>query len=224
MRSRVVAIVPAAGRGKRLGEKKKKPFVLLDGKPLVNYALKTLDTCGAIDGIIIAAEKSCVKSFELLVKKFHFKKIIGIVIGGRNRYESVKNCLKNVSALFDIVLIHDGARPFVEKSMIEKSIDLAKKHGACIVALPETDTVKIVDGNLFIRKTLERDKIFRAQTPQVFRRDLIKKAYGSSDGDKSTDDAHLVEILGKKIKVLKGSYRNIKITTKEDLKLAEVLL
>lgn len=230
MRPTVIAIVPAAGRGKRLGQKEKKPFVLLNGRPLISYALKTLDACDVIDGIIIAAEKSCVKKLKLLVKKFHFKKIIGIVIGGRTRYESVKNCLKNVSAIFDIVLIHDGARPFVEKAMIEKSVGLAKKHGGCIVAVPESDTVKIVDRNLFIRKTLERNKIFRAQTPQVFQRDLIEKAYKQGDSDiclsadrEFTDDASLVEILGKKVKILKGSYRNIKITTEEDLKLAEVL-
>lgn len=224
MRSRVAAIVPSAGQGKRLGLKVKKPFVSLGGKPLIAHALETLDKCRIIDGIVIAAECSCIKDFEDLADKFKFKKIINIIVGGKTRYESVRNCLETLDSSFDIILIHDGVRPFVEKSMIEHSVNLARKFGACIVAVPEIDTVKSVDSNLFVRKTLDRNQVFRAQTPQVFRRDLIEKAYAVRGKGKITDDASLVEILGKKIKILEGSYRNIKITTKEDLKFAEALL
>lgn len=224
MRPRVVAIVPAAGQGKRLGRGVKKPFVLLKGKPLVSYALKALESSKSIDSIIIAAERSCVNRFKNLVRRFKLKKVIDIVVGGKTRYESVKNCLNEVDALFDIVLIHDGARPFVEGPAIDDSIRLAKKTGACIVAVPEIDTVKLVGKDLIIKKTLDRTRVFRAGTPQAFRYELIKKAYSRGDGRKITDDAKLVEMLGKKVRITEGSYRNIKVTTREDLKLAEVLL
>ncbi len=224
MRPRVIAIVPAAGSGKRLGLRKKKPFVLLKGKPLAAYALETLDKCRAVDCIIIASERSCVNAFKALVRKFRLKKVIDVIIGGQTRFESVRNCLRRVDPSFDIVLIHDAARPFVEKLKIEESIRLAQRHGGCIVALPESDTVKLSDKGLFIKKTLDRSCIFRAQTPQAFRRDLIKKAYITSRSKMVTDDAGLVERRGVRVKILKGSYKNIKITTKEDLKLAEVIL
>lgn len=223
MRPRAVAIVPSAGYGRRLGLKKKKPFVLLNGRPLVSYALKTLNDCRAVDRIIVASEKSCVKSLKALVNKFRFKKVTDVVIGGKTRAESVGNCLKIVDASFDIVLIHDGARPFIEKSMIESSIRLAEKYGGCIVAVPESDTVKLAGRDLFIKKTLDRNRLFRAQTPQAFRRSLIQKAYtGIKKG--VTDDSGLAEKSGVRVKILEGSYKNIKITTKEDLKFAEVLL
>ena len=221
---KTIAIVPAAGSGRRLGLKVKKPFVLLGGKPLVTYVLSVLESSNLIDAIIVAVEKSSIRRFKDLIKKYRFKKIIDIVIGGRTRFESVKSCLKRINFSCDIVLIHDGARPFLDKSLIGDSIRLAVKFGACIVAVPESDTVKFVDKDLFVKKTLDRNKIFRAQTPQTFRCNLIKKAYDVKGEDRITDDAALVENLGKKIKILKGSYRNIKITIKEDLKLAEVLL
>jgi len=222
-RPRVVAIVPAAGRGKRLGLKEKKPFVLLGGKPLVTYALKALEACGAVDAVIIAAEKPCIKDFEKLIARFGFKKVKEIIAGGRTRFQSVANCLKAIGTSFDIVLVHDAARPFVERKTIEDSIRIAGRFGGCVVAVPESDTVKLVDKGLFIKKTLDRARIFRAQTPQAFRFGLIKKAYASA-GRGATDDAALAEIPGNRIKVLKGTRRNIKITTREDLKLAEVLL
>ncbi|MDP2913329.1 MAG: 2-C-methyl-D-erythritol 4-phosphate cytidylyltransferase [Candidatus Omnitrophota bacterium] len=221
---KTIAIVPSAGAGKRLRCKIKKPFVLLGGRPLISYTLKALEGCDALDAIIIASEKSCVKKFMRLVKKLQLKKVIDVVTGGKTRFESVRNCLCKVDPSFGLVLIHDGARPFVEKTLINKSIAFAKKFGGCIVAVPEIDTVKLIGKGQFITKTLDRQKIFRAQTPQVFRRDIINKAYAIKGKRNITDDASLAEILGSKIKVLKGSYRNIKITTKEDLKFAEALL
>jgi len=221
---KTAAIVPSAGYGKRLGLKVKKPFALLGGRPLVSHALAALDESKAIDAIIIAAEKSCVDKFRRLIKRFGFKKIIGIVIGGRTRFESVRNCLAKVGASYDIVLVHDGARPFVEKDMIEDSIRLAEKFGACVVGVPESDTVKVVGRGLFIKKTLDRDALFRAATPQAFRRGLLIRAYAAKKPKCATDDAMLVEQMGERVKMLKCSYRNIKITTREDLKMAEALL
>jgi 2-C-methyl-D-erythritol 4-phosphate cytidylyltransferase len=218
-KDRVVAIVPSAGAGKRLGLSTKKPFVNLGGRPLVTYALKTLNGSRSINSIIIASEK-----FKRLVRRFRLKKVARIVIGGKTRMESVKKCLATIGDDFGIVLIHDGARPFIEKSVIEGSIRLCRRFGGCIVALPENDTVKLVSDNFFIKKTLDRNRVFRAQTPQVFRIDLLKKAYTEARKTGYTDDASLVEALGGRIKVLAGTRRNIKITTKEDLKFAEVLL
>lgn len=224
-RPRVIAVVPSAGYGKRLGSKKKKPFVLLGGKPIASYALKALGDCPAIDGIIIAAEGARIKHFKRLIDRYAIRKVVDVIAGGRTRAESVRNCLNVIGDSFDIVLIHDAARPFVDRSLIEKSIKSAARFGGCIAAIKESDTVKLADENLFIKKTLDRTSIFRAQTPQAFRYDIIKMAYDERRGlDNYTDDASLVEAMGVKVRIIEGSTRNIKITTKEDLKLAEVLL
>ncbi len=221
---RTVAIVPAAGSGKRMGLKARKPFVLLGGKPLIVHTLKRLDSSKFIKSIVVAVEKSNISRFKGLIKRYGFKKVIKVVVGGKTRFESVRNCLREINHSFDIVLIHDAARPFVHEDEIRMSISLAKRYGGCIVAVPESDTVKLADNNSFIVKTLARDRIFRAKTPQVFRYDLIKKAYALKGRNMITDDSSLVERLGKRVKIFKGSYRNIKITTKEDLKIAEALL
>lgn len=224
MRPRVAAIVPAAGCGKRLKSKTKKPFILLRGRPLVTYALTALEKSRTIDAILIAAERSSIKRFRNLVRTYKFKKVIRVVAGGSTRSASVRNCLKALGPGFEIVLIHDGARPFLDGPTIERSITLARRFGGCVTAVPENDTVKLADEDLCVRKTLDRREVFRAQTPQAFRYGLIKKAYASGSGKAVTDDAALVEAAGNKVKILIGSYRNIKITTKEDLKFAEVLL
>lgn len=197
---------------------------MLGGKPLVTYALKTLNSSTHIDAILIAAEKKCVGRFKRLVKKFKLSKVIDVVCGGATRAESVRNCLKAAGTGFDIVLVHDGARPFVDRAAIAGSIRLAAMYGGCIVAVAEHDTVKLSDTKLFISKTLDRKRVFRAQTPQVFRRELIEKAYAVKHIGRATDDAGLVERSGGRVKIFEGSSRNIKVTTREDLKLAEVLL
>ncbi len=222
-RPKTVAIVPAAGCGRRLGLKIKKPFVLLHGKPLAAYALKTLNSSDAIDAIIIASERSAVARFYDLVRKYRLNKVTDVVIGGRTRFESVRNCLKAVKGRFSIVLIHDAARPFLDKRLIDESIRAAARYGASVVAMPESDTVKLADGCGFIVRTLDRTKVYRAETPQAFRYDIIRKAYRSKRPD-ATDDSSLVELLGRKARIVNGTSRNIKITTKEDLRLAEVLL
>jgi len=224
MRPSVVAIVPSAGSGKRLGLKTRKPFVLLKGKPLITYALQTLNNSPFIDAIVIASEKSCVDRMSRIVRRFGFDKVVDVVAGGATRLESVANCLQKIDGFFDVVLIHDGARPFLEEAIIKRSISLAERFGSCVVAVQESDTVKYTAGGDFIQKTLDRKHIYRAQTPQVFRRELLIEAYRKRGVKNFTDDSSLVESLGKKVKILEGSYKNIKITTKEDLKLAEVLL
>lgn len=221
---KTVAIVPAAGSGKRLRSKVKKPFVLLKGRELVTYALRALDNSPVIDAIMIASEKRCLGRFKKLVKRQRLKKVMGIVAGGKTRLESVRNCLAAAGGSFDIVLIHDGARPLVDQDTIRKAVKLAAKYGACVTALPESDTVKVVGKDMSVKTTMDRSVIYRAQTPQAFRLDIITKAYNSKSNLGATDDSALVEGMGKRVKVLEGSCRNIKVTTREDLKLAEVLL
>lgn len=221
---RTVAIVPAAGSGKRLGSKEKKPFVSLNGKPLIAYALKVLNSSKHIDGIIVATEAGSIGRLKDIIKKYGFKKVIGVVKGGKTRFGSVRNCFEAIASPCDIVLIHDGARPFPEERIIRDSIVLAKKFGACVTALPSTDTIKLSDDNNFIEKTLDRKKLWKAQTPQAFKYSMLKKAMaGVRDYGDTTDDACIFERAGKRVKILKGSEKNIKITTKEDLIFAEAL-
>jgi len=221
---RTVAIVPAAGAGKRLGLKTKKPFVMLKGKPLVYYVLKALNDSPEVGGIVIASDKGAISTFKKLANKYRFHKVIRIVVGGRTRTESVRNSLKAVAGGCDIILIHDGARPCLDEPLIRKSILFARKYGGCIAAAPMHDTVKVAGKGLFIEKTLDRRNLFRAQTPQAFRFSLIKRAYARRPPVGITDDASLVERLGGRVKILAGGSGNIKVTTRQDLKIAEALL
>jgi 2-C-methyl-D-erythritol 4-phosphate cytidylyltransferase len=222
--TKVLAVVPAAGSGQRLGFKIKKPFVLLKGVPMIVRTLKALSASKKVDGIITATDKDSVKRLKGLVRKYRLRKVIDVIEGGSTRLESVRNCLDVSGDDADMILIHDCARALVDSGTIDRSIELAVKYGACISAVPEIDTVKVAGKDMNVRNTPERSSLYRAQTPQVFRRDMIKKAYASKDISKATDDSSLVEAMGVRVKILVGSYRNIKITTKEDLKLAEVLL
>ena len=225
MRSRTVAIVPAAGSGRRLGMREKKPFVRLGGKPLIVYTLRSLNSSGYIDKIITATDASSVGRMKNIIKRYRIGKAVTGTAGGPTRSESVRNCFKLIEQPCDIVLIHDGARPFPSKELIKSCIMSAKRHGACIAAIGETDTVKLAGKDLFIKKTLDRSVLWRAQTPQAFKYDILKKAFFRAARFKDeTDDASMVERIGKKVKILEGSARNIKITSKEDLKMAEVLL
>jgi len=224
MSLKVVAIVPAAGSGRRLRMREKKPFVRLGGKPLISYALRSLNSSGYIDEIIIATDASSIERLKAIVKRYRISKAVTVTAGGSTRSESVRNCFKLIKEPCDIVLIHDGARPFVSKELIKNSVSSAKKYGACIAAIRQSDTVKLAGGDMFIKKTLDRSGLWRAQTPQAFRYNVLKKALSRrARFEVDTDDASIVERAGRKVKLIEGSARNIKITTVEDLKLAEVL-
>jgi len=222
---KVAAIVPAAGSGRRLGAPDKKPFVLLAGKPLITYALKALDSSEYIDEIYVAADPDSVGRLKSVIDKYGIRKVLKVVAGGKTRAGSVKNCFDLVDPTCDVVLIHDGARPFPGECDIINSVLLAVKFGGCITAIPMTDTVKLAGKGLFVKRTIDRSSLWRAQTPQAFRYDVLKKALGASeDISRVTDDASILERLGKKVKILRGSPGNIKVTTREDLKMAEALL
>jgi 2-C-methyl-D-erythritol 4-phosphate cytidylyltransferase len=225
MKIKVVAIVPAAGLGKRLGTLDKKPFVKLAGKPLIAHTLKALESSAGVDNIIVAAEAGSIKRLEGIISRYGFKKIGKVVKGGRTRAESVKNCFKKINGPCDIVVIHDGARPFPGIDSIKDCIRLAGKFGGCISAIPATDTIKLADRRRYIVKTLDRNYLWRAQTPQAFKYELLKYALGRIRVNSTiTDDASMLEHAGNKVKILEGSVKNIKITAKEDLKIAEALL
>jgi len=216
---KTVAIITAAGQGKRMGRPKQ--FIKIAGRPMLWWTLSVFQKTKAIDEIILvinAEEKNQTKGFK-------FSKIKKVVAGGGERQDSVNNGLKALPENTEIVVIHDGARPLVTAGMIEAAIHQAKKHGAAVVGVPVKDTIKLVNPKPgTVIRTLSRDRVWAAQTPQVFKRGLIMRAYQKYGKQKVTDDAMLVEKMGKPVKMLMGSYLNLKITTPDDLLLAEALL
>ena len=161
-----------------------------------------------------------------IIEKYKFQKVSQIIPGGKRRQDSVKNGMDALQKDVDIVAIHDGVRPFVTKAMIEDSIHSAVRHGAVVLAMPVKDTIKISNPDGTVLKTLDRESLWQIQTPQTFQVNVIKEAYyrATEDGFIGTDDASLVERLGVKVHILPGSYTNIKITTPEDLLLANLFL
>ena len=227
MADKMIAIVLAAGRGKRMNSDIQKQYLLIEGKPVIYYSLKTFEE-SVVDEIILVVGKDEVEYCQKeIVEKYNFSKITHIVQGGTERYYSVYNGLCKIDH-GDYVLIHDGARPFVNEDMINRSIIAVKEFNGCTVAMPVKDTIKIVDENQFGVETPERKLVWQVQTPQSFKVELIKSAYAKMLQNISadiTDDTMIVERYEAcKIKVIEGSYENIKITTPEDLKIAEIFL
>jgi len=223
---KVSAIVPAAGSGIRLKSKVAKPLVVLNGKPLLWYTLRALEASPRITDIIVVAEKKLTGRIEKMLKKFRFKKIKAVTAGGSTRSESVSNGLACVEEDADFILIHDGARPFLSFSIIERCLKQALKKKAVVTAVPCTSTIKKVDSNHKIISTLERDLLWEVQTPQVFAAELLRRAYINfkKEGRGYFDDASLVEKLSHNVHVAPGARTNIKITTQDDLKLAKAIL
>lgn len=222
----VTAIIPAAGAGKRLKGDKKKQFIELGGMPILARTLINLSDAPQIDRIILVTPPGeadyCRRE---IVNKYRIKKVSDIVEGGGTRQESVANGLGCVADDTGLVLIHDGVRPFVTTTMISDVIKAAGESGAAITAIGASDTVKTVDGG-YVQNTLKRDSIIFVQTPQCFSYNILQKALKRAvdDGFAGTDEASLVERLGVKVRVVDGSKTNIKITSPEDLKLAEAIL
>lgn len=240
---KTTAIILAAGQGKRMGSDVAKQFLLLSGRPVLYYTLKNFEE-SMVDEIILVTgegqEEYCQKE---IVDAYGFSKVKKIVTGGKERYHSVAKGLDAISddikARPDMreesyVLIHDGARPFADPEMIERGILAAQKYDACVLGMPVKDTIKISDDEGFAADTPKRSLVWQIQTPQIFERSQIKKAYKElllreeellEKGIAITDDAMVVELLsGKRVKLVEGSYHNIKLTTPEDLKIAEALL
>ena len=224
---RTLAIVLAGGAGKRMGTATNKQFLLLDNKPIIVRTLQIFEECRPVDGVyLVVNQKDLPIMQEEILETYKFNKVVKLVIGGRLRQDSVRNGLEAIENPCDIVIIHDGARPFVSPSFIEKGIFLMEMFDAVIPAIPVKDTIKTVSKEGFVIKTLERDSLWNVQTPQTFKYDLIIKAYreGMSKKLYGYDDATFLEHMGKKIKVIEGSPYNIKITTPEDLIIAKGML
>ena len=219
------AIVLAAGKGKRMNSGIHKQYLLLAGRPVLCYSLEVFQKCPFIDEILLVAgsgeEEYCRHE---IVDKYGYDKVSLILPGGRERYDSVYAGLKAAGDC-DFVYIHDGARPFVDAEMLSRAREAAEKYQACVVGMPVKDTIKVMDSEGFASSTPDRKSLFMVQTPQVFSYSVIKKAYDkvmSEEKIQVTDDAMMVEkAMNIKVKLVEGSYENIKITTPEDLKIAE---
>lgn len=216
------AILLAAGKGARLRSKISKPLVRIDSKPVMAYSLETLNAHPGISDIVVAVNPGNREAAIRAIKKCRVGKLRAVVNGGRRRQDSVAKALKAISPEADIVLVHDAARPFIDKDTVSLLIRSAARYGAAIPGVPLKSTVKVVDAKRRVKKTLDRGSIWEVQTPQAFKRALILEAYKRFGDKDATDDAALVERLGSKVIVVKGSYSNIKITTPQDLVLARV--
>jgi len=219
----VAAIIVAAGKGSRMQEQMRKQYLPLAGIPILVRTLKVIDDCRSVDCIYLVVPRG---DFEFcrehIFSRLKSVRKVHLVAGGTHRQDSVYNGLQQIDTNCRIVLIHDGVRPFVQNDQLVASIDGARQFGACILGVPAYDTLKRVDTSENIVGTLSRDAVWLAQTPQTFRYDLIRKAYDEAATDRytGTDDASLVERLGEPVKIIRGSRSNIKITNKEDLKIA----
>jgi len=223
----VSVIIAAAGSGQRLGGDMPKQFQLLGGKPLLAYALDVFNQLEIIDNIYVSVPTKYVNHTNKIANLYGFTKIKKIVPGGQNRAESIHAAIQQLNNT-DIVLIHDGARPFVSDKLIESVVQATKKYGAAVAGIPITDTIKKVDDDNKILTTLDRKILWQIQTPQGFTYEIIQKAYAKGQKDNIlecvTDDSMLVERMGHKVQMVMGHSNNIKITTKEDLLLGEIIL
>jgi 2-C-methyl-D-erythritol 4-phosphate cytidylyltransferase len=212
-------IIVAAGTGQRMREDKM--FLTLAGKPLIAWSIDTCHNYPPITQIVLVLNSDNIDRGKKLAAGNSWNKLTGICTGGARRQDSVKAGLEKLN-LCDWIIVHDGARPFLTVDMLGKGLESARKTGAAVAAVPVKDTIKLVDDNNIIKTTLERQQLWIAQTPQVFRSDIITNAYANSDDD-VTDDAMLVEKMGYDISLYTGSYSNIKITTPEDMAIAEII-
>ena len=226
-KQKYAAIVLAAGSGKRMNSKVHKQYLIIQDRPVLYYSLKAFED-SAVDEIVLVVGKGeegfCRKE---IVDKYGISKVKAIVEGGKERYHSVFEGLKQTSDA-DYVLIHDGARPFVNQDIIRRCMQEVQKYQACVVGMPVKDTIKIADEEGYAKQTPDRKNVWMIQTPQTFSYALIYEAYEEmlkTEDTAITDDAMVLErTKGKKSKLIEGSYRNIKITTPEDLLIANVYL
>jgi 2-C-methyl-D-erythritol 4-phosphate cytidylyltransferase len=219
-KQKVGAVIVAAGKSQRMGEIDKL-FTMLGNKPLLVRTTQPFQQCPLIDQIVVVVSGERQEQCRRLVDGEEWSKISHVCLGGRRRQDSVAAGLNHLKDC-GWVVIHDGARPFVTVDLIERGLEAARETGAAVAAVPVKDTIKVAGDNRIVHQTPPRQNLWAIQTPQVFLIDIINEAYKKANGD-VTDDASLVEQLGHKVKLYMGTYDNIKITTPEDLALAEVL-
>lgn len=222
-----VAIIAAGGRGARMGGERAKQFLELSGKPVIIHTLMRFEACSTLGEIVVVVPSSETKTFLEIAARFSLKKLARVVAGGETRAESVWRGLQSVrAATTKIVAVHDAARPLVTPEEIDRTVREAERSGAAILAAPVVDTIKEVEGGK-VAQSLERSRLWRAQTPQCFRYEILRRAYEealSSGSLDATDDSALVERIGREVAIVEGGERNLKITTPRDLVLAEILL
>lgn len=248
-KKKTAAVVLAAGQGKRMGTRTAKQYLLLDGRPVLYYALKAFEESCVDEVVLVTGRDEVEYCRKEIVEKYDLKKVVAIAVGGKERYHSVANGLTELKhreeALssetsapevmgYDFVLVHDGARPFVTPEMIEKLVCETKIYEACVIGTPVKDTIKIADEKGYCAKTPPRKMVWSVQTPQSFSFSLLLAAYEKllikeeellAKGIQITDDAMVVEYMAdKKVRLVEGDYTNIKLTTPEDLVIAEAFL
>ncbi|KAB7704584.1 2-C-methyl-D-erythritol 4-phosphate cytidylyltransferase [Bacillus aerolatus] len=217
-------IIPAAGRGTRMKADKNKLLLLLQDRPVIIHTLEVFEKDPNCKGVILVVQPEEVKMFSNLVREYDVSKVRKLVHGGSERQQSVYNGLKEVDDA-EVVLIHDGARPFIEAPIISRLVEKAVEKGAAIVAVPVKDTIKRVESGT-VAETVERSSLWSVQTPQAFRVPLILKAHAQAQtaGYIGTDDASLAERINMPVQIVEGDYDNIKLTTPEDLVFAEAII
>lgn len=227
--NRNALIVLCAGLGKRMGATLPKMLIPIAKKPLLYWTLSRLEKCSTLHGIVLAVPSDYLEVFKKNILKWKLKKIIAVVPGGTERTDSTRNALKVIPSQYQIIGIHDGARPFVDSQLIQNCYAAAEKNGAAILAVPVKETIKVTLKNNMIQKTIPRHQCWAAQTPQVFKREIVEKIHGKNFRSSQaknifTDDASIAESMGYPVKIVQGSYENIKVTTPEDLWVAERLV
>ncbi|HET6490626.1 MAG TPA: 2-C-methyl-D-erythritol 4-phosphate cytidylyltransferase [Syntrophales bacterium] len=224
---RTVAIVPAAGSGNRMGRDLFKQYLSLGGMPLLVHTLNVFEECPLVDGLLVVVppgDIEFVRNTILAPRKL--KKVAGVIAGGKERQDSVRAGVEALGRETELVIVHDAVRPFITVELISQCILAAWEEGAVTAGVPVKDTVKEVSPDGRVMKTCDRSQMWLTQTPQAFRREIIENAHRAAarDGFRGTDDSSLVERLGIAVRMIRGEYGNIKITTPDDLILAETLL
>jgi 2-C-methyl-D-erythritol 4-phosphate cytidylyltransferase len=227
MNSKISVLIPAAGQGKRMGSSVKKPYLMLADKPILSHTIDRFEQNSVIDEILVIVDESDFAACrENVLAPFRYRKVRELVAGGETRQVSVFNGLCTLSEDVDFVIVHDGVRPFINDDIVFQCLEVAAECGAAVSAVPVKETIKVANQELFIVDTPERDRLWQVQTPQVFRKSLLVEAHKKAiqDGIDAPDDAALVENLGSPVRLIMGSYKNVKLTTPEDLRIAETLL
>jgi 2-C-methyl-D-erythritol 4-phosphate cytidylyltransferase len=223
----VVAIVACAGSGLRMGGEADKLLLELRGRPVVAWAVAALEQSGAVDAIVMVASEANLDRLAAVMEHTETRLPVEMVLGGARRQDSVARAVDHLGARPPgLVLVHDGARPLVPSELVGSVVDAAREHGAATAGLPLKNACKEVDGRGFVRRSLERATLVSVQTPQAFSYEVLARAHreGAAQGAVVDDDAELVERIGHAVRVVPGEYRNIKITTPDDLAVAELYL
>lgn len=217
---RIYAIIPSGGSGSRIGGEIPKQYLQFNGMELIVYTLKIFQNCDLIDEIIVSAKKDYHSLLQTLKEKYSLVKFTKVVEGGKERQDSVFNALKSIKAAKeDLIAVHDAVRPLLSQQILIESIETAKKFGSAVVALKAKDT--LIKGNDFVESFVDRNEIYYAQTPQVFRFDILMESIQKAETDKfiGTDESMIVNRYGYKVKIVKGSSSNFKITNQDDIDL-----